>query len=259
MLVYNSDYNHSINNLEIHGGSVILSEGQHSLLFYNNDTEYIVFDDLSSSVTARATTRSRNRATYIGNSYFRGNEVTVNQPDMLFGAYVEDYYSRLSITSDTVNVTLRPFVYSYLIDFNVTKGINSVAYSRGAIAGMASSVYINNGVTSDDVVTVLFDSEVKGNSIEGIVRTFGAPSWPINDSSTRIAPVYAVNLELRLVDGSTLTFDYDVSDQVANQPHGGVIVIDDIELPEVENSGTAAPFEVDVTEWGPAQSIILGK
>jgi hypothetical protein len=259
MLVYNSDYNHSINNLEIHGGSVILSEGQHSLLFYNNDTEYIVFDDLSSSVTARASTRSRNRTDYIGNSYFRGNEITVNQPDMLFGAYVEDYYSRLSATGDTINVTMRPFVYSYLIDFKVTKGINSVAYSRGALAGMASSVYINNGVTSDDAVTVLFDSEVSGNSIEGIVRTFGVPSWPIDDSSTRVEPVYAVSLELRLVDGSTLYFDYDVTDQVACQPHGGVIVIDDIELPEVENTGVAAPFEVDVTEWGPAQSIILGK
>ena len=39
-----------------------MSEGVHSLLFYNNDTEYIVFSGLSASATATATTRTLTRS-----------------------------------------------------------------------------------------------------------------------------------------------------------------------------------------------------
>lgn len=90
--VYNEDGSNNIVNIAPEGGIVPMREGEHSLLFYNNDTEYIVFDDLNSYVSARATTRTRTRSTYLGNSYMDSrNETTVNSPDMLYGNYMESY------------------------------------------------------------------------------------------------------------------------------------------------------------------------
>ena len=42
-------------NLEAEGGRLSMAEGMNSLLFYNNDTEYIVFSDLDASAAASAT------------------------------------------------------------------------------------------------------------------------------------------------------------------------------------------------------------
>jgi hypothetical protein len=249
MLIYNGEQSPSVYNFPAHGGKINITEGLHSLLFYNNDTEYIVFDDLTSSVYARATTRTRTRSSYSGNTYITREEKTVNPPDMLFGAYVADYYSEPKMTNDTLNVTLRPLVYSYIVDFNISSGMSSIAYARAALAGMAGSVYINSGYTSDEEVTVLFDCDLKSNCVEGIVQSFGIPGYPVSGYA-RGERVYALNLELRLVNGSTLYFDYDVTKQVENLPHGGIITVDNIEIPTVEPTGTAAPFDVDVADWG---------
>lgn len=59
MLTYNNDGTYSITNLTADGGEVQFTKGEHSLTFYNNDTEYIVFDDLASYASAKATTRTR--------------------------------------------------------------------------------------------------------------------------------------------------------------------------------------------------------
>lgn len=54
-----------------------MTEGRHSILFYNNNTEYIVFNDLTSSATSTATTRTRTRA---GFSELHKDERTVGHP-----------------------------------------------------------------------------------------------------------------------------------------------------------------------------------
>lgn len=68
-----------------------MTEGRHSILFYNNNTEYIVFNDLTSSATATATTRTRTRA---GFSELHKDERTVGQPDMLYGSYLGEYEAK---------------------------------------------------------------------------------------------------------------------------------------------------------------------
>ena len=84
-------------NMPAKGDVVGLRPGNHQLLFYNNDTEYILFDDMYSYASAKATTRTRTRSTYMGNP-FKGNasrsEPTVNMPDMLYGNYNEKYTSQ---------------------------------------------------------------------------------------------------------------------------------------------------------------------
>ena len=59
-----------------------MPEGTHELLFYNNDTEYIVFDGVAASESATATTRGVTRSSF---HELHAGERTVNQPDMLYG------------------------------------------------------------------------------------------------------------------------------------------------------------------------------
>lgn len=51
-------------NLSPEGGRLYMNEGTHDLLFYNNDTEYIVFNDIAALTSARATTRSLTRGSF---------------------------------------------------------------------------------------------------------------------------------------------------------------------------------------------------
>lgn len=55
-LVYSDGGGFSENNLPADGGRLPMKEGVYSLLFYNNDTEYILFNDLTTSASASATT-----------------------------------------------------------------------------------------------------------------------------------------------------------------------------------------------------------
>ena len=86
--VYTSDGQRMESNLPDEGGRVAMPEGTHELLFYNNDTEYIVFDGVAASESATATTRGVTRSSY---RELHAGERTVNQPDMLYGAYMEEY------------------------------------------------------------------------------------------------------------------------------------------------------------------------
>lgn len=67
--VYNADGSDKILNIAPEGDVVYMRPGKHSLLFFNNDTEYIVFDEMQSFALAKATTRTRTRSSYLGNSY----------------------------------------------------------------------------------------------------------------------------------------------------------------------------------------------
>lgn len=85
-------------NIAACGGEVGLAPGYNSLLLYNNDTEYIIFNNLSALASAKATTRSRTRGTYSGNPLYCGGdgrfgkENTVSPPDVLWGGYIDGYY-----------------------------------------------------------------------------------------------------------------------------------------------------------------------
>lgn len=112
-VVYDPDGNrHDERNLAAEGGRLAMTEGRHSILFYNNNTEYIVFNDLTSSATATATTRTRTRA---GFSELHKDERTVGQPDMLYGSYLGEYEAKPGYEAVSLPVELRPLVYTYVV------------------------------------------------------------------------------------------------------------------------------------------------
>ena len=242
-----STYN--LHNLSPEGGRLPMGEGTHPLLFYNNDTEYIVFNDLPSSATATASTRTRTRA---GFAELHAGERTITPPDMLYGAYIDAYEAQLALETDTVPLTLRPLTYTYLVRYEFKAGQKYVALARGALAGMAESVYLSDGHTGDEAATVMFDATLTDWGAEAQVQSFGVPNYP-GDHYTRAdgtAAHYALNLEVRLNNGKMLNYEFDVTGQVEGQPRGGVITVSGIEVSDEDGQGGSGAFDVEVDGWG---------
>ena len=252
---YNKEGDYNIHNIKAEGGVIMLYEGLNDLLFYNNDTEYIIFSRTGNGVTTRATTRTR--ATYLGSEYANEGEPTMSAPDMLYANFFENYLAEKVIEPADIEVTLQPLVFTYKVRYEFKSGLKYVAMARGALSGMAKEVLLNTGETSEEPATILYDCDVTDYGVRALVNSFGAPAFPHPNYPTRTENKHALNLEVVLRNGKMVTFDFDVTDQVKSQPHGGVIVVRDIEIDEqvaVEGSGA---FDVEVDDWGPYEDVEL--
>ena len=261
---YNENLESNTHNIGAYGGVVTLYEGPNDILFYNNDTEYILFQRQQdgSKATTRATTRTRSRATYIASEYTEKDEETMTPPDMLFANYVEDYVPKKSVDPVLFPITLQPLVFTYKIRYEFLEedgGLQYVAYARGALSGMAKSVLMETGETSEEGATLIFDDcEITDYGVRALVSSFGIPDFPNDNYVARTASRRnGLNLEVILRNGKLVQFDFDVTDQVQSQPHGGVIVVKGIQIkPEDGTQGTGA-FDVDVNGWGDVVDVPL--
>jgi Domain of unknown function (DUF5119) len=257
---------HSISNLDPLRGTVYLGEGVYSLLFYNNDTESIVFDsDYSSAGSITATTRTRVRSTYLGNPYVSTKaENTVTEPDRLFCYYEDEFLSEKTLDGQAMSVTMTPVVYTYLVACYFDYGSQYVALARGVLAGMAQSVNLSDGSTSDETASVLFDFDIASRAVIAKVNSFGIPDYTpgmgVIDSRghrTKSDNTYGLTLEVRLTNGNLLTFDFDITDQMELQPNGGVITISGITIPDSEGKKGGSAFNVEVEGWGEYQDVTI--
>ena len=252
--VFHQDLSRSTRHLPAEGGELPMSEGEKSILLHNNDTRYIVFNDLDASASATATTRTRTRATY---SEDHAEETTVNAPDMLYGAWIESYTATPTLAPDTLPVTMRPLVYTYLIRYEFDAGLEHVTLARGALSGMAQSVFLQDGHTSEERATILFECELKDYGAEIQLYSFGIPDFPgehyVQKSTVQ---QQRLNLEVMLKNGKLKSFEFDVTDQLASQPRGGVITVDGLSVTNEEAGGDAG-FHVEVEGWGAYEDIEL--
>ena len=266
---YQEGVGSNTHNIGADGGVVTLYEGYNDILLYNNDTEYIVFNrsDDGNGATTRATTRTRTRSTYNATP----GEETMTAPDMLFASYLEDFVVEKRPTPLDVEVTLQPLVYTYKIRYEFESGLQYVALARGALSGMARSVLMDKGITSEEAATILYDCEIVGknsndskeDTTEGlygaraIVKTFGVPSFPNTNYPASCTGSHFLNLEVMLANGDLISFDFDVSEQIHAQPHGGVIVVKGIVIEPEEVTSSPGAFDVEVNDWGEWEDIIL--
>lgn len=250
----------SVSFLPVKGGDVNLGEaGEHSLLFYNNDTEYIVISDIASLPSARATATGRSRSSLGLIRQIHPDERTINPPDVLFASYI-DLLPEIGIhESAPLPVRMQPLVYTYVVRYEFEHGLEHVALVRGALAGMADAVYLRNGVSSERQATILYDCSLTDYGAVAAVRSFGVPGFPdeyYGRASGSRTGVYTLNLEVRLTNGATKEFTFDVSDQMAGQPRGGVIRVGGIRVEDSENLGGSG-FDVTVDDWGEHEDITL--
>jgi hypothetical protein len=255
-----------MSNIDGKGGVIPARRGgEYSLLFYNNDTETIVFDDMESAATTKVTTRTRTRASYKGSPYVTTKaENTVTEPDILFSGYVEAFTPDRSKEVEIIEVEMNPIVYTYVIRYEFESGYQYVALARGALAGMAESAYLKDGRTTNNTVTILYDCKLEANGVTASVNSFGIPSYTPNstvlDENGNLqtdSNKYGLNLEIRLKNGETLTYDFDVTDQVRIQPNGGIITVGGIIIPDEVGKKGGSGFNVEIKDWGDYKDIEL--
>lgn len=260
ILVYRNG-GYEIRNIAPEGELVQLYEGDHSLLFYNNDTEYLLFDNLGTSASAMATTRTRTRFSLDGTDSktpTRG----YNPPDMLYGCYVPSYWGERKYEPDPMPISLRPLVYTYLIVAEFDTGIEYVKKARGELDGVATGVYLQSGTTSEEAGAILFDTDVCRMTDYGIVapvQSFGIPGYPYEDyASTKADGTFTLTLEVELLNGNTKKYDpVDVTAILEAHPRGGVIRVSGFEVTDEEGTAGGSGFEVDVDGWGDYEDIPL--
>lgn len=277
-------------NLPSDGGIVKLQPGIYTALLHNNDTEYIVYEESDHVASVTATTRSRSRSPYSENN---PTEKTVNAPDFLFTSFtdrfqIDDFADEAGGEEERViemDVPMYPVVFSYIIRFEFNNGKEYINDARGALSGMGGTVNLSNRRTLDDVVTVLYeDAEVSDYGVEAVVSSFDLCNFdPIptdeypnghfytpddtggNESSTRNDSPKSdgntrniLTLELALKSGNVKTFEIDVTERMREQPRGGVLLIQGLEITPDEGEGSqTGGFEVDVNEWGDSEIVDL--
>ena len=256
--VYHDDGSHTERHLPGEGGLLPMTEGEKQILLYNNDTRYIVFDSIHVSSMATASTRTRSRSTYTQD---HAQEKTVNAPDMLYGAWIDSFTATSTTEPVPLAVTLRPLVYTYLIRYEFDAGLEHVTLARGALSGMAESVYLQDGHTGEDAATILFDCELKDYGVEMTLASFGVPGFPgdhyVRQGGRQTAEQQqSLNLEVMLKNGELKNFNFDVTDQLATQPRGGVITVSGLTVTD-EEAGSDSGFVVDVDGWGEYEDIEL--
>lgn len=249
-------------HLSPQGGDMMVSpdESTHSYLLYNGDTEYIVISDLASLNDARASATSRSRATISTIQEAHPNTRSTNPPDVLYAAFVENIPDIGVHEVLTMPVKMQPLVFTYVIRYEFELGLQHVSLARGALGGMAESVNLRNGTTSDEATIILYDCERTSYGYEAHVRSFGVPGFPDEYYGRATTEPkerrYTLNLEVMLGNGKTKEFNFDISDQMAKQPRGGVIRVSGIRIEE-ELSMSESGFDVNVTDWNNHQEVYL--
>lgn len=245
-------------NRELHlptdGGKLSVDETTRAMLFYSDDSDYITVSDMSKPHTAYASTSTRARSQF---EELHAGERTVNPPDRLYGAYLEiDLNYQEGYQSQKVN--FQPLVYGYVLRFAIDSNREYIALARGVFAGMAEGIYLKDGRTSDNAVTLLFDCKTTSYGVGTQVMTFGIPGHSLADANKVDANRrYDVRLELMLNNGKTLTYEFDVTDQVNKQPRGGVIVLNDVKIPDEVAKEPNSGFNPAVEEWGDMTNVYL--
>lgn len=250
--IYNDDGSNNVLNVAPEGDIIRMRPGEHSILFYNNGTQSIVFDGMNAFSTAKATTRTRANSSYKGNSLItKAPENPVNEPDMLYGNYLDHYLAERTVEVEELPVTMHPLVFTYLVRYEFSHGLEYVASARGALAGMSSGVWLHSGRTLADEATILYSCTLQDFGAQALVQSFGIPDYPNENYVTKADErKYFLQLEVILKNGKELEpFEFDVTDQVANQPQGGVIIVDGIEVSDKDGLEGGSGFDVDIDGW----------
>ena len=286
----NQRIRYTTRNFGNEGGRVNLTTKQsYDMVFYNNDTEYILFSTDDANDYLYATTRSNTKAAYT-RSYDH-----YNQPDQLFGTFMHDLY----VTDDPdaydkkydedgtiyyvfdINASLTPYTFIYLyqvmlLNNDDDNGKRITGCEGISVDGLAGGVDLFTRVTdSVNLVTITQENiqpmltdrrltlpngaEVTGDIFAARVMTWGIPGIdPLAQNATRTAaePQDSIGAGIGLVlrNGTVYPIEKNITEQIKQRPAGGVItiVVDAAEIPDSIIGNKPKPgggFDASVDNW----------
>ena len=263
-LVYGNDSEFSGESyLSPSGGGVNFGKnGVKCMLFYNNDTERIIISgEADGPFAVRATSTYGTRAAPADIRTKFPDDPVLNPPDMLYSAFVDSIPDVGKHEVSDLQVKMRPMVCSYRVRYEFEYGGHRVVLARGAISGMARMVGLHDGSTPSECATFVYDCEVADSDVVADMMSFGTPGYPVpsryaGGGIRRIECSHILNLEVKLVNGKTKEFYFDITDQLAGQPRGGEIVVSGLRIEDNDSSGDSG-FDVDLGGWGDHEDIDL--
>jgi len=204
-----------------------------------------------------------------------------NQPEIFYAAYPENIYISRNLDDyiydpveniyiKKIETELRPLVYIYLVQIILinndgrVKGINGNA----AMSSMASGTNVNTGHTNNSPATIYFNTRLKRDLVAngtpcdiigGKFTTFGLCDM---EPYTRAGKIYSGSrsalknhlfFDLLFSNDGVKTYSIDVTDQLQQQAHGGVVTvyIDCTQLtpPDGPEEGTGSLFRPTIEDY----------
>ena len=278
--------NQHIGQRDVLGNRVNLSlgYGTYDMLFYNNDYELIRIEEAPDWSTVTAYTERNPYAMAPPSQKTRDNGIR-QMPEQLFAVLhdgveisdrMEDYtwIPEEGIWLMSIKSVLLPRVFIYLVQVELRNNKGRVTGCRSfTIEGLAESTELKSGINSTETVSHQFaayaqkidnDDGTKTELLAGRMTTFGIPGYMpwkeytrIKDSNTRgsslllpSTPRNICHIELLYSNGGSLSIPVDVTDQVWDQPVGGLIKIvldiDDYDEPDQPPGGG---LDIGVGGW----------
>lgn len=256
--------------LSTNGGSVAIEDGEHYMLVVNSDTEMISFRDMDRFDLAHAYLDTRTRQPYRNSPAAKApttngiyyspssqanvrtqRENTVGQPDRFFVTHssLRTMAHNTTQSHDTIWAMPESRVATATIAVRV-KGARNVKECRASLSGAARSLNLATGKPNAETGTVIFNMSRGGDSFSQTVSTFGLmrspPETPPDEAIQNL-----ITLEFLLLDNSVKLFEYDVQDQIGQDPENPnlelPLELEDIEIPDVEPSDGG--FDAGIGDW----------
>ena len=286
----NERFKYTTRNLPKSGGRVNLTTRQsYDMVFFNNDTEYILFYSDDANDYFYATTRSNAKTAYT-RAYAH-----YNQPDQLFGTYLHDLY----VTDDpdaytihydangypyylyNITASLTPYTFIYLcqvmlLNNNDEEGKRIIGCNGISADGLAGGVDLFTRVTDSLNLVAITQEDVKpiqanrplrlpdGTQTEGDIFAARIMTWGIPGidplekimARTEVQPQDSieVGIGLTLRNGNVHSIQRNITELIKRKPAGGVItiVIDTAEIPDSiigEKPKPGGGFDASVDNW----------
>ena len=286
----NERFKYTTRNLPKSGGRVNLTTRQsYDMVFFNNDTEYILFYSDDANDYLYATTRSNAKTAYT-RAYAH-----YNQPDQLFGTFLHDLY----VTDDpdaytihydangypyylyNITASLTPYTFIYLcqvmlLNNNDEEGKRIIGCNGISADGLAGGVDLFTRVTDSLNLVAITQEDVKpiqanrplrlpdGTQTEGDIFAARIMTWGIPGidplekimARTEVQPQDSieVGIGLTLRNGNVHSIQRNITELIKRKPAGGIItiVIDAAEIPDSiigEKPKPGGGFDASVDNW----------
>lgn len=257
--------NYFTQNFSSSGERVTLLGGNwYDMLFYNNGTNYILFDTDDNHQYYHATTRKSMRPNKKPSVATR-EYTDMNQPDELFGTFMEknevslnpeDYDLEYDEDGNpvyvyTLNAYLYPHTMIYLVQVMLINNTNDQGEKivKGAknlfLTGLASGVDLFTRVNSNDCISITTDdikplqtdrtlrlpdgSTRQGDIMATRMLTWGLPGIdPLagqRRSETAMSDSCYVGIGLTMSNDAEYHISGNITEQLGKRPSGGVITI----------------------------------
>lgn len=228
------------------------------MLFYNVDTEYIVYShkDNLSTLTASTNVSDGILTAVVDTIDSLQNEAVYKQPDVVFSSDIVRFSDSIMV-DNTIHVVLHPLVWSYVVDVRIGENLSNVSRAYGYMTRLAKSVKVAEHATNDDTMTVGFAMDINSTGVSAIVKSFGIPRYNPHSPTLPPAPGCRLIVILTLDNGKKVVQEWNIDNQILAQPAGGLIAPGQMTIPKEALEGGSAGFDVNVEGWGKEHNLDL--